>query len=86
MMEKRDDGTIRMVRGSKVIHPEISAELASKDNQRIAAFDNSMARIDYDPKRTFKSSGVSRSVPATYEIDWTKRAAPCMPPDVMEGQ
>jgi hypothetical protein len=86
MMEKRDDGTIRMVRGSKVIHPEISAELASKDNQRIADFDNSMARIDYDPKRTFKSWGVLRSVPATYEIDWTKREAPCMPPDVMKEQ
>jgi hypothetical protein len=86
MMEKRDDGTIRMVRGSKVIHPEISAELASKDNQRIADFDNSMARIDFDPKRTFKSWGVLRSVPATYEIDWTKREAPCMPPDVTREQ
>lgn len=86
MMEKRDDGTIRMVRGSKVIHPEISAKQAINDNQRIADFDNSMARIDYDPKQTFKSWGELRSVPATYEIDWTKREVPCMPPDVMEGR
>ena len=83
-MEKRDDGTIRMVRGSKVIQPEISAEQAIDDNRRIADFDNSMARIEYDPKQTFKFWGGLRSVPATYEIDWTKDEAPCMPPGVTE--
>ncbi|SMQ60539.1 Transglutaminase-like superfamily protein [Altererythrobacter xiamenensis] len=84
MMEKRDDKTIRMVRGSKVLDPEISAERAKKDNGRISAFDNSMARIEYDPDQTFEPWGNLRPVPATYEIDWTGENAPCLPPDVLK--
>lgn len=83
MMDKRDDGTIRMVRGSKVVDSEINAERANRDNGRIPAFDNSMAWINYDPERTFESWGELRSVPATYEIDWAGRNAPCLPPDIL---
>lgn len=84
MMHKPGDGTIRMVRGSKVIDPEISAERATRDNARIPDFDNSMAWINYDPSRAFESWGNLRPVPATYEIDWTGRDAPCLPPDMLK--
>lgn len=86
MMEKRDDGTIRMVRGSRVEQTEISPTRASRDNSRLDRFDNSMARITYDPGREMESWGRLRSVPATYEIDWTTPDAPCLPQDVVDEQ
>ncbi len=82
MMERRDDGTIRMVRGSRVEDREITAERARRDNDRLADFDNSKAYITYDPDRTMSASGKLGSVPATYEIDWLSAGAPCLPEDV----
>lgn len=82
MMEKRDDGTIRMVRGLRVEQPEISATRAARDNRRIERFDNSMARIAYHPDHVAESWGRLKKVPATYEIDWTSPDAPCLPQDV----
>lgn len=79
MMERRDDGTIRMVRGSRVEEPEISADLARRDNDRLKDFDNSKAYITYDPNRTMAATGLRSRVPATYEIDWTGPDAPCLP-------
>lgn len=48
-MEIRQDGTIRMIRGSRQDLFEISPEQAAKDNGEIADFDNSKAVIRYWP-------------------------------------
>jgi hypothetical protein len=71
------EGTIRMVRGSRVEQREIDAASAKRDNGRIAAFDNSMANIFYDPTRKAAAPRLSGRVPATYEIDWTADNVPC---------
>ncbi len=84
MMERRDDGTLRMVRGSRVDEPEVSAETARRDNERLSRFDNSRANVTYDPNRTMEPWGKLSSVPATYEIDWTGPQAPCLPADVLK--
>ncbi len=73
------DGAIRMVRGSRVEQQELEPAAASRDNARIAAFDNSMARIFYNPTRTAPRSAWGRRVPATDEIDWTADQVPCLP-------
>ena len=73
------DGSIRMVRGSRVEEPEIDAARAQRDNDRIAAFDNSMGWITYDPTRRKASVGNGETVPATYDFDWTGNDAPCAP-------
>lgn len=78
-MERRDDHTIRMVRGSRVNHPEITADHAWQHNQRLRAFDNSMAVITYDPTEFSGSQFETQTVPATYEIDWTGADVPCLP-------
>lgn len=83
MMERRADGTIRMVRGARVEDQEIDPDRARKDNARLSDFDNSMANITYDPNRTMEPWGKLSAVPATYEIDWTSTAAPCLPDDVL---
>lgn len=85
MMERRDDGTLRMVRGSRIEDQEISAARAERDNQRAEDFDNSKAYLSFDPERTFSPWGKLTSVPATYEIDWTGPEAPCLPEDVLTG-
>ncbi|WP_247713096.1 DUF3857 domain-containing protein [Qipengyuania polymorpha] len=82
MMEKRDDMTIRMVRGSRNEVIEISPERAERDNGRIEQFDNSKANITYDPERTMNSWGNLSPVPAVYEFDWVSPAAPCLPEDL----
>jgi len=74
--DMRDD-TIRMVRGSRTELREIDAATAKRDNARIAAFDNSMGWIFYDPQGTKASVGTGTLVPATYERDWTARDVPC---------
>lgn len=74
------DGAIRMVRGSRVEQQEIDAAAARRDNDRIAAFDNTMARISYDPTGARSAAASGRSVPATYEIDWTADNVPCLSP------
>jgi hypothetical protein len=72
------DGTIRMVRGSRVEQPEIDAKTTRQDNGRIGAFDNSMGSIYYDPAGEPPETGSAVRVPATYEIDWTRDDAPCL--------
>jgi Tfp pilus assembly protein PilF len=71
------DGSIRMVRGSRIEEPEIDAATAQRDNGRIAAFDNSMGWITYDPTRRKASVGNGETVPATYDFDWTANDVPC---------
>lgn len=72
------DGAIRMIRASRVEQPEIDAEVARRDNGRIAAFDNSMAWIFYDPSSRKTAVGSGASVPATYDFDWTAGEVPCL--------
>lgn len=72
------NGALRMVRGSRVEQKEVDAASARRDNGRIAAFDNSMAWISYDPLGQHISDPADRQVPATYEIDWTADDAPCL--------
>lgn len=86
MMELRDDGTIRMVRGSRIEDQEISPVRANRDNERLRDFDNSKAYISYDPGRTFKPWGKLNSVPATYEFDWIGPQAPCLPDDILKSE
>jgi hypothetical protein len=71
------DGALRMIRGSRVEQTEIDAKAARRDNERIAAFDNSMGWISYDPTRTKASVGRGERVPTTYDIDWTASDVPC---------
>ncbi len=73
------DGAIRMIRTSRVEEPEIDAALAARDNDRIAKFDNSMGYIFYSPTRHRMTVGDGRRVQATYEGDWTRDDAPCLP-------
>ncbi len=73
------DGAMRMIRGSRVEQQEIDATSAKRDNGRIAAFDNSMASISYDPAGK-RSAKADPSVPATYELDWTADNVPCLSP------
>ena len=83
MMERKDDMTIRMVRGLRTEAPEISVEQANRDNGRLAKFDNSKANVSYDPDETMTPWGMIYSVPATFEFDWAGADAPCLPKDVM---
>ena len=83
MIERRDDHTIRMVRGSRIEQSELSPEMVSRDNDRLEKFDNSKAIISYDPNSVMTPWGNLSSVPATYEIDWTSPSAPCLPRDVL---
>lgn len=77
-------GAIRMIRGSRVEQPEIDSATAVRDNARIAAFDNSMARISYDPAHAGASGANGRHVPATYEIDPAAGNVPCLAPDAVD--
>jgi hypothetical protein len=72
------DGAIRMVRGSRTEQPEIDAASAQRDDERIAAFDNSMGWISFDPLGQKQSVGNGETVPATYDIDWTASNVPCI--------
>ena len=74
------DGAIRMVRGSRVEEPEIDAAIAQRDNGKIAAFDNSMGYIFFDPSGRNGAVGKGETVPATYDIDWTVENVPCLSP------
>lgn len=86
MMEKRDDRTIRMVRGYRIERQEITPVTARKDNDRIANFDNSKANVYFDPTNEMKAWGQLSPVPATYEIGWLGADAPCLPKDVLEDE
>jgi len=72
------DGAIRMVRGFRVEREEIDAATARQDNDRVAAFDNSMGWIDFDPVGNENGVPTGVSVPATYDIDWTADDVPCL--------
>lgn len=72
------DGSIRMVRGSRIEQPEIDASAARRDNERIAAFDNSMGWIVFNPSSRKSSVGRGETVPATYDFDWTASDVPCV--------
>jgi transglutaminase-like putative cysteine protease len=72
------EGSIRMIRASRVEQQEIDAVAARRDNGRIAAFDNSMAYVFYNPSAQKASVGSGGSVPATYELDWTASDVPCV--------
>jgi len=74
------DGSIRMVRGSRVEQPEIDATTARRDNERIAAFDNSMGWISFDPSGRRAGVGDGETVPTTYDFDWTASEVPCVSP------
>ncbi|MFD1951962.1 DUF3857 domain-containing protein [Sphingomonas arantia] len=74
------DGSVRMVRGSRVEQPEISAADAQRDNARIAAFDNSMGWLSYTPTGQKPAVGNGENVPTTYDFDWTASAVPCASP------
>ncbi|MEE4207289.1 MAG: DUF3857 domain-containing protein [Erythrobacter sp.] len=84
MMERRGDRTIRMQRTRRVEMNEITVERAERDNARLADFDDSTARIGYDPEVLMESWGDLRPVPASWEIDWTGADAPCLPPDLTD--
>jgi hypothetical protein len=71
------DGEIRMLRVSRVEQREIDAASAARDNGRIAAFNNSMANISFDPARKAAPAQPGGRVPATHEIDWTDPDVPC---------
>jgi len=71
------DGAIRMIRGSRIEQPEIDSATAQSDNERIAAFDNSMGWIFYRPSARKNAVGEGESVPATYDFDWTASDVPC---------
>ena len=77
------DGAIRMIRGSRVEQPEIDAATAQRDNGRIAGFDNSMGYIFYTPAGRDGTVGGGEKVPATYDMDWTAEAVPCLSPAVL---
>ncbi|MDR3437527.1 hypothetical protein, partial [Telmatospirillum sp.] len=73
-----NDGVIRMIRGFRVEQDEVDAATAQKDNDRIAAFDNSMGYIFFDPAGQTSPIPSSPNVPATYDIDWTADNVPCL--------
>lgn len=77
---RRQDGTIRLVRGSLVGLDEVAPDIAARDNARLPSFDNSMATIRYTPggKNVLDPSQFP-AVPATWEIDWARPFPPCVP-------
>lgn len=84
MMERREDMTIRMVRGSRTERAEITPADAARDNLRIEDFNNSKAVIAYNPERSWESWQNDVQVPAVYEINWSGAEVPCLPQDVLE--
>lgn len=74
------DGSLRMIRGARIEQKEFEAAKAQRDNGRIAAFDNSMAWITYNPGGRNMAAQARRRVPATFELDWTADNVPCLPP------
>jgi hypothetical protein len=72
------DGSLRMIRGSRIEQKEVDAAKAARDNGRLGVFDNSMAWITYDPNGKNVATQATQRVPATFEIDWTADAVPCL--------
>ena len=71
-------GAIRMVRGFRVERQEVDAATARQDNERITAFDNSMARVYFNPVGQEIPVTGATNVPTTNEIDWTADNVPCL--------
>jgi len=74
------DGSLRMIRGSRIEQKEVDAAKAQRDNGRIADFDNSMAWITFDPDGKSTRTQASKRVPATFDLDWTADNVPCIAP------
>ncbi|MEP2988591.1 MAG: DUF3857 domain-containing transglutaminase family protein [Parasphingorhabdus sp.] len=72
------EGSIRMIRGSRVEKQEFDAVSANRDNDRIGTFDNSMAWIYFDPNGQNTATGSDKIVPATYDIDWVTDSKACL--------
>jgi hypothetical protein len=79
------DGSVRMIRTSRVEQPEIDAATARRDNARVPGFDNSMGWISYDPAERNGSVGRGEHVPTTDEVNWASADAPCLPPASRES-
>ncbi len=86
MMElRKDDRTLRLVRGNRVEQREITPQKAERDNSRLADFDNSMAILSYKPGQAWETWSGQPKIPATFEIDWAGPNPPCLPADMLTG-
>lgn len=74
------DGTIRMVRGSRIEQTEVDSASAEKDNARIPKFENSKGLVYFDPEIGGPPAN-SGKVPAVDEIDWAGDNVPCLAVD-----
>jgi hypothetical protein len=84
MMEvRKDDRTLRLVRGNRVEQIEISPAKAERDNARLGEFDNSKAILSYSPGNIGEPWSGLKKVPAIAEIDWTGANPPCLPSDML---
>lgn len=72
------NGSVRMIRGARIEQKEVDAAKAKHDNDRLAAFDNSMAWITYNPVGKNGTPQATKRVPATFDIDWTADNVPCL--------
>lgn len=75
---ERRAGSIRMIRGFRTERLELDPATATKDNDRIGAFDNSKAYTFYDPTSRVPLGALGKRVPSTDEIDWTADDVPCL--------
>ena len=78
-------GSIRMVRGIRTDVQEVDVATVRRDNDRVAAFDNSMGYIFYHPAGWGKPFSSANNVPATFEIDWTADNVPCLSAAALSG-
>lgn len=77
---RRQDGTIRMIRGFVTALDEVPAAMAASDNERLADFDNSRANIYFTPgRKNVLDPADFPAVPATWELNWARPGPPCMP-------
>ena len=75
-MFERRGMVVNMMRIRRSEMAETSAERAAADNERLTDFDNSMARLEYDPEDNFPAKAAAR-VPATDEVDWVADPSAC---------
>ena len=80
----RAEGSVSMVRGSRIERLEVPADEAARDNGRIGSFDNSMAWLSFDPTGSGGPVGApalspaKAKVPAIGTFDWTGADVPCI--------
>lgn len=82
---ERRAGSIRMIRGFRTERLELDPGTAAKDNDRIAAFDNSKAYTFYDPTSRVPIGASGTRVPSTDELDWTADDVPCLASEAITG-